>query len=330
MKLAIVGITGLVGNNLLKVLEERNLPIEELFGCASVKSVGKEFKFKGKKHIVISIEDAISRKPDIAIFSAGSKVSRQYAPLFAETGTFVIDNSSEWRMKDSIPLIVPEVNASILTEKDRIISNPNCSTIQLVVAMAPLHRKFTLKRIIISTYQSVTGTGQKAVMQLMDERENRAGDKVYKYQIDLNCFPHGGDFLENGYTTEEMKLVNETRKILGDDDIQVSATVVRIPVIGGHSESVNAEFENKVNVTDIKETLSAAEGVVLMDDPANAVYPMPFYAKDKDEVFVGRVRPDFTNNKAINLWIVADNLRKGAATNAVQIAEYLIYKKLVS
>ncbi len=329
MKLAIIGVTGLVGHNMLKVLEERNLQIDELFGCASEKSVGKEFVFKGKKHKVISIEDAISRKPEIAIFSAGSKVSRIYAPKFAETGIFVIDNSSEWRMNKEIPLIVPEVNANILTQKDKIIANPNCSTIQLVVALAPLHRKFKIKRLIISTYQSVTGTGQKAVKQMMDERENKPAEMVYKYRIDMNCFPHGGDFLENGYTTEEMKLDNETRKILGDDSIRVTATVVRIPVVGGHSEAVNVEFENDINIEEIKKALSSAEGVVLMDDPSNAVYPMPYYTEGKDEVFVGRVRPDYTNKKAVNMWIVADNLRKGAATNAVQIAEYLVKQKLV-
>ena len=329
MNVAIVGITGLVGTNMLKVLEERKLPVENLYGCASDKSIGKEFLFNGKKHYVISIEDAISQKPEIAIFSAGSKVSRLYAPLFAANGTFVIDNSSEWRMKDNVPLVVPEVNADALSANEKIIANPNCSTIQLVVALAPLHKKSRIKRLVISTYQSVTGTGQKAVAQMMDERQDKTPEMVYKYRIDMNCFPHGGDFLENGYTTEEVKLVNETRKILGDNEIQVTATVVRIPVIGGHSESVNIEFEDEINIDEIKKTLASADGIVLMDDPKNSVYPMPYYSKDKDEVFVGRVRPDFSNKKAVNLWIVADNLRKGAATNAIQIAEHLIKKHLV-
>ena len=330
MKLAIVGVTGLVGNTILKVLEERNPDIEELIGCASAKSIGKEFTYKGKKIKVISIEDAIKQKPDIAIFSAGSKVSGEYAPKFAAAGTFVIDNSSQWRMKENIPLIVPEVNAHILTENDKIIANPNCSTIQLVVALAPLHKKLKIKRIVISTYQSVTGTGQKAVAQMMDERAGKAADMVYKYRIDMNCFPHAGDFTDNGYTTEEMKLVNETRKILGDNSILIFPTVVRIPVVGGHSESVNIEFENEVNAAQVTKILSEAEGIVVLDDTANAVYPMPFYSHDKDEVFVGRIRDDISNKKAINLWIVSDNLRKGAATNAIQIAEYITSHKLVT
>lgn len=330
MKLAIVGVTGLVGNTILKVLEERKLQIDELIGCASEKSIGKEFTYKGKKLKVIGIDEAISRKPDIAIFSAGSKVSGIYAPKFAEVGTYVIDNSSQWRMKDNIPLIVPEVNADILTENDKIIANPNCSTIQLVVVLAPLHKKFKIKRIVISTYQSVTGTGQKAVQQMNNERVNKQADMVYKYRIDMNCFPHAGDFLDNDYTTEEMKLVNETRKIIGDNSILISPTVVRIPVVGGHSEAVNIEFENEVNAEEVKKVLADAEGIIILDDPSNAVYPMPYYSKDKDEVFVGRIRNDITNNKAVNLWIVSDNLRKGAATNAIQIAEYITSNKLVA
>ncbi|OFX18635.1 MAG: aspartate-semialdehyde dehydrogenase [Bacteroidetes bacterium GWA2_31_9] len=323
MKVAVVGATGLVGSVILKVLEERNFPVSQLLPVASSKSVGKTVKFKNKDVEVIDIEQAIKQKCDIAIFSAGSSVSLKYAPLFAETGTYVIDNSSAWRMNDDIKLIVPEINAGLLTSKDKIIANPNCSTIQLVVALADLHKKYKIKRLIISTYQSVTGTGVKAVQQLENERSGIDGEKAYPFEIDLNCFPHGGDFLENGYTTEEIKLVNETCKILGDNNIQVTATVVRVPVLGGHSEAVNIEFEEDFDINDIVTILRNTKGVSVLNDHSKNHYPMPKYCQGKDDVFVGRIRRDFSNPKSLNLWIVADNLRKGAATNAVQIGEYV-------
>jgi aspartate-semialdehyde dehydrogenase len=329
MKLAIAGATGLVGTVMIKVLEERNIPIEEFYPVASSKSIGKEITFRKKQYKIISMEEAVSLKPDIAIFSAGSAASKQWAPEFASIGTFVIDNSSAWRMYDHIPLIVPEINAVILTKNDKIIANPNCSTIQMVMALAPLHRKYKIKRLVISTYQSVTGTGNKAVVQMQDERKGNKADMVYKYPIDLNCFPHGGDFMDDGYTTEEIKLVNETRKILGDNSIRITATVARIPVVGGHSESVNIEFENDFDIEDVRKMLSDTEGVVVQDDIKNNIYPMPLFAMDKDEVFVGRIRRDHSNPNSLNLWIVADNLRKGAATNAIQIAEYLVKNKLI-
>lgn len=329
MKIAVIGATGLVGQKMIKVLEERKFPVTEFFPAASSRSVGKEVVFNKQKYTVMSVEDAIAQKPHIAIFSAGGSASLKYAPAFAEQGTFVIDNSSAWRMYPDKKLIVPEVNARVLTKDDKIIANPNCSTIQLMLAIAPLHRRYKIKRLVISTYQSVTGTGQKAVEQLMNERKGINSEKAYPYQIDLNCFPHGGTFEENGYTTEETKLVNETRKILGDDSIRVTATVVRIPVIGGHSESVNIEFENDFNIEDVFELLSNASGVVVQDDVQKNIYPMPLTAHEKDEVFVGRIRRDLSQKNSLNMWVVSDNLRKGAATNAIQIAETLIEKKFV-
>jgi len=329
MKVALIGTTGLVGQKMIQVLEERKFPVTVFLPAASSASVGKQVTLNNKQFSVISIEDAIAGKPDIAIFSAGGSVSLRYAPLFAEQGTFIIDNSSAWRMYPDKKLIVPEVNGTILTKEDKIIANPNCSTIQLVMALAPLHRKYKIQRLIVSTYQSVTGTGQLAVQQLMDERKGISGFKKYPYPIDLNCFPHGGDFTENGYTTEEIKLENETRKILGDQSIAITATVVRIPVVGGHSEAVNIEFEHDFDLKDITALLSNTPGVVVQDKPEENIYPMPLTAHDKDEVFVGRIRRDFSRPKSLNLWIVSDNLRKGAATNAIQIAETLTEKKFV-
>lgn len=328
MKIAIVGATGLVGGEILKVLEERNFPVTELIPVASEKSVGKEIMFKGKPFKVVSFKDAIAKKPDFAIFSAGGSTSLELAPLFAEAGITVIDNSSAWRMDPTKKLVVPEINAHELTSKDKIIANPNCSTIQMVVALNPLHKKYKIKRIVVSTYQSVTGTGKKAVDQLMNERAGIDGPMAYPYKIDLNVIPHIDVFLDNGYTKEEMKMVNETKKIMGDDNIQVTATTVRIPVMGGHSESVNVEFENEFEVNEVIEILSKAEGVIVVDDVKNNKYPMPKDSHGRDEVFVGRIRRDNTQPKTLNMWIVADNLRKGAATNAVQIAEFLSAKTL--
>jgi aspartate-semialdehyde dehydrogenase len=325
MKVAVVGATGLVGGEMLKVLEERNFPVTELIPTASEKSVGKEIKFKGKAYKIVSVEDAIAQRPDIAIFSAGGSTSLALAPKFAEVGTVVIDNSSAWRMDPTKKLVVPEVNAHVLTTEDKIIANPNCSTIQMVVALNPLHKKYTIKRVVVSTYQSVTGTGKKAVDQLFAEREGKTDvPKVYPHTIDLNVLPHIDVFLENGYTKEEMKMVKETTKIMGDDSIRVTATTVRIPVIGGHSESVNVEFANDFDLKEVFELLQNAPGVVVVDDVANFKYPMPKDAHGKDEVFVGRIRRDESQPNTLNMWIVADNLRKGAATNAVQIAEYLM------
>lgn len=329
MKVAVVGATGLVGSEILTVLEERNFPVEELLPVASAKSVGKEITFKGKNYKVVSVEDAIGAKPDIAIFSAGGSTSLELAPKFAEVGTTVVDNSSAWRMNPKHKLIVPEINANILEDSDKIIANPNCSTIQMVVALAPLHKKYKIKRIVVSTYQSVTGTGKAAVDQLMNEREGKEGPKVYPHPIDMNILPHIDVFLDNGYTKEEMKMVNETKKIFGDDNIRITATAVRVPAMGGHSESVNVEFENEFDLDEVRHLLSDAPGVVLQDDVKNNTYPMPINAHRKDEVFVGRLRRDETQPKALNMWIVADNLRKGAATNAVQIAEYLLERNLV-
>ncbi len=326
MKVAVVGVTGLVGSKILQVLAERNFPVDELIPVASEKSLGKEVNFKGKKYLVVSAEAAIAAKPDIAIFSAGGSTSLELAPKFAEAGITVIDNSSAWRMDPSKKLVVPEVNASVLTANDRIIANPNCSTIQMVVVLKPLHDRYKAKRIVVSTYQSVTGTGVKAVTQLMNERTGIEGEMAYKYPIDLNAIPHIDVFLENGYTREEMKMVKETQKILGDDTIQVTATCVRIPTMGGHSESVNIEFEHDFDLGEIRELLSKAPGVVVRDDVANFIYPMPLTAHEKDETFVGRIRRDETQPRTLNCWIVSDNLRKGAATNAVQIAEYLVEK----
>jgi aspartate-semialdehyde dehydrogenase len=330
MKVAVVGATGLVGSKMLQVLEERNFPVDELIPVASEKSVGKEVEFKGKKYKVVSMEDAIAAKPSVALFSAGGSTSLQWAPKFAEAGITVIDNSSAWRMDPNKPLVVPEVNADILTAKDKIIANPNCSTIQMVVALQPLHKKYKAKRVVVSTYQSVTGTGKKAVDQLFNERTGKEGEMAYKYQIDMNALPQIDVFLDNGYTKEEMKMVNETKKIMGDDTIRVTATTVRIPVMGGHSESVNVEFENDFDLEDVKTVLSEAPGVIVQDDPSQQIYPMPLWAHEKDEVFVGRLRRDETQPNTLNMWIVSDNLRKGAATNAVQIAEYLMQKGILS
>ncbi|HEY2722294.1 MAG TPA: aspartate-semialdehyde dehydrogenase [Chitinophagaceae bacterium] len=335
MKVAVVGATGLVGSKMLQVLAERNFPVSEIIPVASEKSVGKEVAFKGTKYKVISMQDAIAAKPQVAIFSAGGGTSLEWAPKFAEAGITVIDNSSAWRMDTSKKLIVPEINADVLTKADKIIANPNCSTIQMVVALNPLHKKYKISRIVVSTYQSVTGTGKKAVDQLRGEREkevkgvNGEYTMAYKYPIDLNAIPQIDVFLENGYTREEMKMVNETRKIMRDDTIRVTATTVRIPVVGGHSESVNVEFENEFDMEEVKTLLCKAPGVVLVDDPLTQKYPMPMDAHEKDEVFVGRLRRDETQSKTLNIWIVSDNLRKGAATNAVQIAEYLVAKGLL-
>ena len=321
MKIALVGATGLVGGVMRKVLEERGFGLCELIPAASAKSVGKKVTFAGKMCNVVSVEDAIAQAPEFAIFSAGSGPSLQYAPLFAQKGTVVIDNSSAWRSDPEIPLVVPEINGDVIKSTDKIIANPNCSTIQMVMALCPLHKRYGIKRLVISTYQSVTGTGMKAVNQLMKERAGESCEKAYPYPIDMNLFPHGGTFEDNGYTTEEIKLVNETRKILRDNNIQVTATVVRVPVTGGHSEAVNVEFNEEFDLQEVYELLRNMPGVVVQDDPANNVYPMPMWAQDKDEVFVGRVRRDFSQPQTLNLWVVGDNLRKGAATNAVQIAE---------
>jgi aspartate-semialdehyde dehydrogenase len=330
MKIAVVGATGLVGSKMLQILEERNFPVTELIPVASEKSVGKEINFKNKKYKIVSAETAIAAKPDIALFSAGGSTSLLLAPKFAEAGTIVIDNSSAWRMDPSKKLIVPEVNAASLTKDDKIIANPNCSTIQMVLVLKPLHTKYNIKRVVVSTYQSVTGTGVKAVQQMENERNNVAGEMAYKYQIDKNALPHIDVFLDNGYTKEEMKMVNETRKIIGDDAIQLTATCVRIPVVGGHSESLNIEFENDFDIEEVKEILASAPGVIIQDDLDNFVYPMPLTAHEKDETFVGRIRRDESQPNTLNCWVVSDNLRKGAATNAVQIAEYLVKNNLIS
>ncbi|MFI5131035.1 MAG: aspartate-semialdehyde dehydrogenase [Chitinophagales bacterium] len=329
MKVAVVGATGLVGSKMLQVLAERNFPVTELIPVASERSVGKEVEFKGKKYKVVGMTDAIAAKPAVAIFSAGGSTSLEWAPKFAGAGITVIDNSSAWRMDPGKPLVVPEINADILTKNDKIIANPNCSTIQMVVALNPLYKKYGIKRIVVSTYQSVTGTGIKAVTQLMNERQGVVGERAYKYPIDLNVIPQIDVFLENGYTKEEMKMVNETRKILRDDSIRVTSTTVRIPVVGGHSESVNVEFENEFDLEEVRKILCKSPGVIVVDDPATQKYPMPMDAHEKDEVFVGRLRRDETQPKTLNMWIVSDNLRKGAATNAVQIAEYLVSKALL-
>jgi aspartate-semialdehyde dehydrogenase len=329
MKVAVVGATGLVGTKMMQVLAERNFPVTELIPVASERSVGKEVEFKGKKYKVVGMQDGINAKPAVAIFSAGGGTSLEWAPRFAEAGIKVIDNSSAWRMDPSKKLVVPEVNAEVLTAEDMIIANPNCSTIQMVVALQPLHKKYTIKRVVVSTYQSVTGTGKKAVDQLFNERGSVEGEMAYKYPIDLNVIPQIDVFLDNGYTREEMKMVKETCKIMGDDSIKVTATTVRIPVVGGHSESVNIEFANDFELAEVKELLSQSPGVVVQDDPSAALYPMPLWAHEKDEVFVGRLRRDETQPNTLNMWIVSDNLRKGAATNAVQVAEYLLSKELL-
>ncbi|PKQ66211.1 aspartate-semialdehyde dehydrogenase [Labilibaculum manganireducens] len=329
MRIAVVGATGLVGQKILEVLEERNFQISELYPVASEKSIGKEVVFNGKKYKVISMTDAIELKPQIAIFSAGGDTSLKWAPEFAKAGTTVVDNSSAWRMDKDKKLVVPEINAVDLTTEDKIIANPNCSTIQLVVALAPLHKRYKMERLVISTYQSITGTGVKAVSQLENERNGIDGEMAYPYEIDKNCLPHCDVFTENGYTKEEMKLSNETKKILKDDSIRVTATAVRVPVVGGHSESINIEFANDFDLDEVRKILSEAEGVIVQDNLDTNEYPMPKYAHGKDEVFVGRIRRDFSNPNTLNLWIVSDNLRKGAATNAVQIAEYLTKNNLV-
>ena len=329
MKVAVVGATGLVGSKMLQVLAERNFPVTELVPVASERSVGKEVEFKGKKYKVVSMADGIAAKPAVAIFSAGGSTSLEWAPQFAAAGIKVIDNSSAWRMDPTKKLVVPEVNADVLTADDFIIANPNCSTIQMVVALMPLHLKYKIKRVVVSTYQSVTGTGKKAVDQLFNERKGVEAEMAYKYPIDLNVIPQIDVFLDNGYTKEEIKMVKETCKIMKDDSIRVTATTVRIPVVGGHSESVNVEFENEFVLSEVKELLSKAPGVIVQNDDANQIYPMPLWAHEKDEVFVGRLRRDETQAKTLNMWIVSDNLRKGAATNAVQIAEYLLSKGLL-
>ncbi len=329
MRVAVVGATGLVGSKMLQILEERNFPVDELLPVASERSIGKQVEFRGKKYPIISAEDAIKAKPDLALFSAGGSTSLELAPKFAAAGITVIDNSSAWRMDATKKLVVPEVNAHVLTKEDKIIANPNCSTIQMVVVLNPLHKKYKIKRVVVSTYQSVTGTGVKAVTQLNNERNNIEGEMAYKYKIDKNAIPHIDVFLDNGYTKEEMKMVKETNKIIGDNSIKVTATCVRIPVMGGHSESVNIEFENDFDINEVKEILSNSDGIVVQDDLDNFIYPMPLTAQEKDETFVGRIRRDETQANTLNCWIVSDNLRKGAATNAVQIAEYLLENKLI-
>src|SRR5216117_2900386 len=329
MKVAVVGATGLVGTKMLQVLAERNFPVTELIPVASERSVGKEVEFKGKKYKVVSMQDGIAAKPAVAIFSAGGSTSLEWAPKFAEAGITVVDNSSAWRMDPTKKLVVPEINADVLTKEDKIIANPNCSTIQLVVALNPLHKKYTITRIVVSTYQSVTGTGVKGVTQFKNERKGVGGEIAYKIPIELNVIPQIDVFLDNGYTKEEMKMVNETKKIMRDDSIRVTATTVRIPVMGGHSESVNVEFENEFVLSEAKDLLCNAPGVILVDEPSTQKYPMPMDAHEKDEVFVGRLRRDETQPRTLNMWIVSDNLRKGAATNAVQIAEYLLANKLL-
>jgi aspartate-semialdehyde dehydrogenase len=330
MKIAVVGATGLVGSKMLEVLNERKFPISELILVASEKSVGKFISFQNKSIIIQSMEQAIAAKPQLAIFSAGGSVSLEWAPKFAKAGITVIDNSSAWRMDTTKKLVVPEINANELTIEDKIIANPNCSTIQMVVVLNPLHKKYKIKRVVVSTYQSVTGTGAKAVDQLLNERKNGSSAQMaYKYSIDLNVIPQIDLFLENGYTKEEMKMVNETKKIMGDSSIELTATAVRIPVMGGHSESLNIEFEKEFELNEVFQILNNTKGIVVQDDPKNQLYPMPITSHNKDEVFVGRIRRDESQKNTLNLWIVADNLRKGAATNAIQIAEYLFENKFI-
>lgn len=329
MKIAVVGATGMVGTVMLKVLDERNLPITELIPVASERSAGKKLSYKGNNYTVVTLEDAVKMQPDVALFSAGGDTSLEWAPKFAAVGTTVIDNSSAWRMDPTKKLVVPEINGDVLTAEDKIIANPNCSTIQLVMALAPLHTKYKMKRVVISTYQSVSGTGVKAVQQLNNEEAGIDGEMAYPHKIGRNALPHCDIFLENGYTKEEMKLVKEPKKILRDDSFSVTATAVRIPTAGGHSEAVNVQFENDFDLAKVRQILSETSGVIVEDDLANNVYPMPVNAHNKDEVFVGRIRRDESQENTLNLWIVADNLRKGAATNTVQIAEYLIEKNLV-
>ena len=329
MKIALVGATGMVGNVMLQVLAERNFEITELIPVASERSVGKHISFKNKEFTIVSLQDAVNKQPDIALFSAGGDTSLEWAPKFAAVGTTVIDNSSAWRMDPEKKLVVPEINGDVLSNNDKIIANPNCSTIQLVMALAPLHREYTMKRVVISTYQSVSGTGVKAVQQLENEEAGIEGEMVYPHPIGRNALPHCDVFLENGYTKEEMKLVKEPKKILGDDRFSITATAVRIPTAGGHSEAVNVQFINDFEIEEVRELLSATPGVIVQDDIKNNIYPMPITAHQKDEVFVGRIRRDESQKNSLNLWIVSDNLRKGAATNAVQIAEYLVENKIV-
>jgi aspartate-semialdehyde dehydrogenase len=329
MKVAVVGATGMVGTVMLKVLEERNLPITALIPVASARSAGKKLSYKGNEYTVVTLEDALKMKPDIALFSAGGETSLEWAPKFAEVGTTVIDNSSAWRMDPTKKLVVPEINGAVLTPDDKIIANPNCSTIQLVMALAPLHKKYKMKRVVISTYQSVSGTGIKAVQQLDNEEAGIDGEMAYPHKIGRNALPHCDIFLENGYTKEEMKLVKEPKKILDDTSFSVTATAVRIPTAGGHSEAVNVQFKNDFDLTEVRQILNDTPGIIVQDDVANNIYPMPITAHNKDEVFVGRIRRDESQKNTLNLWIVADNLRKGAATNTVQIAEYLIENNLV-
>lgn len=333
MKIAIVGATGLVGSVMVKVLDEgKYIPltsIDSIIPVASDKSIGKEITFKNNTYKVVSVQDALKQKPDFALFSAGSEASKEYAPMFAKQGCVVIDNSSAWRMDENIPLVVPEINGDTIRMSHKIIANPNCSTIQMVCALAPLHKKYGIKRVVVSTYQSVTGTGAKALKQLMDERQGISGMKVYPHPIDLNIFPHGGSFTSDGYTTEEVKLVNETRKIIGDEKIAVTATVVRVPVKGGHSEAVNVELNSPFELEDVVDTLETTKGIIIQDDTDRAVYPMPKYAEGRDEVFVGRIRRDFSIPNGLNMWIVSDNLRKGAATNAIQIAALMLEKEFI-
>ncbi len=329
MKVAVVGVTGLVGQMMINILEEREFPVQELIPVASEGSIGKEVRFRKKAYQVIAIDESISRAPDLALFSAGAEISLKYAPLFAEKGTTVIDNSSAWRMDQGAKLIIPEINGHLLAGNDKIISNPNCSTIQMLMVLAPLHQLYQIQRIVISTYQSVSGTGISAIKQLENERAGMEGEMSYPYPIDKNCLPQCDQFTDNGYTLEEMKLVNETHKILNDRGIRITATAVRVPVMGGHSESVNVEFNRNYDLEKIREILTHTSGITVVDDPQNNKYPMPIHSEGKDEVFVGRIRRDFSANNALNLWIVADNLRKGAATNAVQIGEFLLHHNLI-
>ena len=329
MKLAIVGATGMVGEVMLQVLSERNFPITELIPVASARSVGKKIDFKERSFKVVGLSNAVSMRPDIALFSAGGETSMEWAPKFAEQGTVVIDNSSAWRMDPSKKLIIPEINADILTKEDKIIANPNCSTIQMLMALAPLKNKYGIKRIVVSTYQSITGTGVKAVQQLENEYNNVEGPMAYPYPIHRNALPHCDDFMNNGYTKEEMKLLNETHKIFGDESIGVTATAIRIPVVGGHSESVNVQLKREFELNDVRKLLYDSPGIIVQDNPETNSYPMPIYSEGKDEVFVGRVRRDFSQENSLNLWVVSDNLRKGAATNTIQIAEYLINKEYI-
>ncbi len=329
MRVAVVGVTGMVGNVMLEVLKEHNFPVTELIPVASEKSIGKKINFKGKEYSVIGLEQAVSLKPDVALFSAGASVSKEWAPRFAQVGTTVVDNSSAWRMDETKKLVIPEINADVLTKDDKIIANPNCSTIQMLVALAPLQAKYGIKRIVVSTYQSITGTGVKAVRQLENEYKGEKGEMAYHYPILRNAIPHCDVFEENGYTKEEMKLVRETKKILRDDTIAVTATAVRIPVVGGHSESINVELKTDFSIDEVRALLAKSAGIKVQDNTETNTYPMPIYAHGKDEVFVGRIRRDESQANTLNLWVVADNLRKGAATNTIQIAEYLIAHKLL-